>query len=155
QSKPLVDKPLPERVQHLLAAIPISSEQRTRPKAKHSDEDQDLADLDASQNGQSQQNHGGLGKIISSLGNLLGGGGIGGYPMQSGAFVTDPRTGFIVDQYTGKIIDPNTGAVVGSRPVPLYGGGAYAPGLGNYGSFGTFGNGFSPWGSPYGFAPGM
>jgi hypothetical protein len=148
QQKPSADQPLPDRVQHLLAAVPIS-EQHLRSKNKHADQDADLAEPSLSQGStaQTQQSHG-LGKIISSIGSFFSGGAIGGYPMQSGGFVTDPQTGMLVDQYTGNLIDPNTGAVVGTR-TPAYGGYGSGFGLGNYGGFNSFNNGLSPFGSPY------
>lgn len=166
QKKPAVDAPLPARVQSLLAAVPISNSKMSL-KSKHNNSvDPDDDNIDDGQNASSQtkQGHRGLSKIISSMGNLLGGGMMGGYPMQSGTLVTDPRTGLIIDQYTGNVIDPNTGAVVGTRQVSPYGAGGYSTGygtgmgtgFGGYGSpFGSFGNGFSPFGSPYGMGSGM
>lgn len=88
---------------------------------------------------------GGLGGIINSLGNFLGGGmtgmSVGSYPMQSGGLVTDPTTGYLLDQYSGNLINPTTGAVMGRRAVGGYSGGYGVP---NYGM--NFNNGFS---NPY------
>jgi hypothetical protein len=154
KDKPASDQPLPDRVKRLLAAVPIS-EQRITTRSRHSDPDLDLSDSldDAGLNGtgtQAQHSRSGLSKIIGQLGNLLGGSSIGGYPMQTGTYITDPQTGMLLDQYTGNLINPATGAIVGTRSVPMYGSGMYSGGLGNYGSFGSFGNGFSPYGTPYG-----
>jgi hypothetical protein len=85
---------------------------------------------------------GGLGGIINSLGNFLGGGmagmSVGSYPMQSGGLVTDPTTGYLLDQYSGNLINPTTGAIMGRRAVGGYGS------VPNYGM--NFNNGFS---NPY------
>ncbi len=142
QKKPSVDLPLPDRVKNLLAVIPIS--QKNLPGHKRADDDTDLSDSYPS-GGSTQSSRGGLGKIISSLSNMMGSNNMtGGYPVQSGNYMTDPRTGFLIDTVTGNEINPATGAVVG-HVAPSYG-----SGLGNYNSFGSFGNGFSPFGSPYG-----
>jgi hypothetical protein len=94
---------------------------------------------------QTQRNRGGLGKIINSIGNFLGGGmAVGGYPMASSNLVTDPQTGMLLDQYSGNLINPTTGQVVGRKagfPNP-----ATIPGYG----MNSFNNGFSqPYYSPY------
>lgn len=153
QQKPKVDEPLPDRVQKLLAVVPVS-EQRSKSK-RSGDDDLNLDDVGIVQgsNGQAQS-RGGLGKIIKSMSGFFSGGAVGGYPMQSGAYITDPQTGMLIDQYTGNMIDPSTGVIMGTRStqVPLYGSGMgmYGSGLGNYGSFGSFNNGFAPFGNPYG-----
>src|SRR3990167_8766069 len=85
----------------------------------------------------------GLSKIINSISSFLGGSYSGGYPGAAGSLITDPQTGLLYDSATGSLIDPVTGVVVGQRLSP--GGGA------GTGGFGSFSNGFSPFGSlPYG-----
>jgi hypothetical protein len=155
EQKPAADKPLPERVKRLMAVVPVSEKQLNK-KSKRSDTDLDDSDMAILQgtNGQAQQSRG-LGKIVNSLSSFFGGGAVGGYPMQSGTYVTDPQTGMLVDPNSGTMIDPNTGAVIGGRtsPYTMYGG-TYGSGLGNYGGFNSFNNGFSPFGNPYGYGMG-
>ena len=146
QKKPSVDLPLPDRVKNLLAVIPIS--QKNLPGHKHVNSDGDDLDLADSNTGYGStygagQTPHGLSKIINSLSSMMGAGSMtGGYPVQNGSYVTDPKTGFIVDTISGNEINPATGTVVG-HVAPSYG-----SGLGSYNSFGSFGNGFSPFGSP-------
>jgi hypothetical protein len=143
QKKASVDLPLPDRVKNLLAVIPIS--QKNMPghkRADMSDDDSDYSEGNSVATNQSSR--GGLSKIISSLSSMMGGGNMtGGYPVQNGTYMTDPKTGFLIDTVTGNEINPSTGQVVG-HVAPSYG-----SGLGSYNSFGSFGNGFSPFGSPY------
>ncbi len=77
---------------------------------------------------------------------MMGGGGMGGYPMSSGNLVTDPQTGLLLDRSTGNLIDPTSGAVIGRRIVsPTMGmpGGMYSP---YGGGMNSFSNGFSSFG---------
>ncbi|PWU02297.1 MAG: hypothetical protein C5B53_01840 [Candidatus Melainabacteria bacterium] len=154
EQKPATDKPLPDRVKRLMAVVPVSEKQLNK-KSKHSDSDLDDSDMAILQGSNGQAQHG-LGKIVNSLSSFFGGGAVGGYPMQSGTYITDPQTGMLVDQYSGTMIDPNTGAVMGgtrTSPYPMYGG-MYGSGLGNYGGYNSFNNGFSPFGNPYGYGMG-
>ena len=70
--------------------------------------------------------------------------------MQSaGTLIPDPQTGLLLDRVSGNLIDPATGVVVGQRMVP----GMATPN--QIGGFGSFSNGFSPFGStPYGYGSG-
>ncbi len=149
QQKPSADKPLPDRVNRLISVVPLSGGgQPARAIAQHPPRagkgDPDFGDLDdlgaMPQPGQPRATSG-LGKIINSISGFL----TGGYPAAPGTMTTDPQTGLWVDSRTGNLIDPITGAVVGQRMV--------SPGLGSgmMGGFGTFNNGFSPYGAmPYG-----
>jgi len=145
--KPMTDMPLPQRVQRLLSIYPMTSQQISqKTKSKSSDPDLDTMAGATPQTTQ-QKSGGGLGKIISSLGNLITGGGTGGFPT-SNTYVTDPRTGMMIDTISGNIIDPATGTVIGNRGGSMYSPG-YSTGLGSMNSFGSFNNGMSPFGSPY------
>lgn len=139
--KPWTDKSLPERVNRLAGVIQVSPgsaqgsprvAQSPQPAPSFNDDD----GYPPTAPSMRQRKNGGLGRIINSIGNLIGGGFVGGYPMQSGNVVTDPRTGLLLDTVTGNLIDPATGMVVSQRPVQRYGTG-YGSGVG------TFGNGFS------------
>lgn len=139
--KPWTDKSLPDRVNRLSGVIQVSPggaqgsprvAQSPQPAPSFNDDD----GYPPTAPSMRQRKNGGLGKIINSIGNLIGGGFVGGYPMQSGNVVTDPRTGLLLDTVTGNLIDPATGMVVSQRAVPRYGTG-YGSGVG------TFGNGFS------------
>ncbi|MCC7529797.1 MAG: hypothetical protein IT342_14840 [Candidatus Melainabacteria bacterium] len=142
QEKPWTDRALPDRVNRLASVIQISqggaggSSQRVaqspQPAPSYSDDD----GYPPAAPSIKRRGNGGLGKIINSIGNLIGGGFVGGYPIQSGNVVTDPRTGLLLDTVTGNLIDPATGMVVGQRSVQRYGTG-FGSGVG------TFGNGFS------------
>jgi hypothetical protein len=147
KEKPSVDKPLPDRVSRLLAAVPLSSETSRKHIAQHAqsaDDDNDTSNLPAV----APQHQSGLGKVIGKLGNFLSGGMSGGYPVQGGSLMTDPRTGMLYDPSTGNLIDPNSGVVVGHRSVPGYTGSPY---MGSpMGGMSSFGSGFAPFGSPYG-----
>ena len=182
--KSLTEKSLPDRVANLVAKVPISTPGSTR-KTARAYQDDDVNDLltgssgmngmsggmsGMSSTGMSSLNNtntqpkksGGLGKIVSSLGSMLGGGNnyTGGYPMSGGALAVDPTTGMLYDPSTGNLINPNTGQVVGRR-APTYNayGGGYNSGYGGMPSYGSpygysgggFNNGFSPiGGSPIG-----
>jgi len=164
--KSLSDKSLPDRVANLVAKIPISTPGSSR-KVARANKDDELDNLmnggtpsisTSQQQVPSQQKSSGLGKIISSIGNMLTGGGMGytgGYPMNGGALATDPTTGLLYDPSTGNLIDPNTGAVV-ARRAPVYNNGyGYGTGYGAspYG-YGGFNNGFSQFGTiNRGFGP--
>jgi hypothetical protein len=138
--KPWTDKSLPDRVNRLASVIQVSpggsagSSQRVaqspQPAPSYNDDDGYPPTAPSM-----RRKSGGLGKIINSIGNMIGGGFVGGYPMQSGSVVTDPRTGLLLDTVTGNLIDPATGMVV-RQSAPRYGTG-YGSGVG------TFGSGFS------------
>lgn len=141
QEKPWTDRSLPERVNRLAAVVQISPAggaaaprvaQSPQPAPNFNDDDGYPPTAPSRQ----RKGNGGLGKIINSIGNLIGGGFVGGYPVQSGNVVTDPRTGLLMDTVTGNLIDPATGMVIGQRSVQRYGTG-FGSGVG------TFGNGFS------------
>lgn len=146
------EKPLPDRVDHLVSVIPISAPQqvsRNRHVAQSSNSDPDFPDMDVpNMPSPAPQRTGGLSKIINSIGNMMGGGynsGYGGYGM-SGTMVRDPQTGLLMDSTTGNLIDPSSGMVIGRRVVqPNYGYGGVSP-YGGMGGINSFGNGFSPYG---------
>lgn len=147
-----------ERVARLATVIPIGAAPQSqlshnaagnRPEAFDGDGGVDRFDqqipADAQIAQQRSRNRGGLGKIINSLGNFLGGGmAVGSFPMNSGTLITDPQTGMLLDQYSGNLINPATGAVVGRKAG--FGYPATVPGYG----MNSFNNGFSsPYYSPY------
>ncbi len=153
QDKPASDKSLPERMNRLLAAVPVSQAAISpAPAKRHRGGDPDFPDLDfdgpgiLSSQQQQPQGLGGLSKIINGLGSTLSGGYTGSYATTPGHLVTDPSTGLLYDQYTGTLIDPMTGAVVGRRNVGMGGNG--------YTGYGGFNSGLSPM-SPYGGMGGM
>jgi hypothetical protein len=140
-----------ERVSRLTQVIPIAGGQpisQNPPGGQDLDGDGqiDMQQIPADQSSIAQQqpkSRGGLGKIMNSLGNFLGGGmSVGSFPMASGAgnLVTDPQTGMLLDQYSGNLINPTTGAVVGRKA-----GFGYPAAIPSYG-MNSFNNGFS---SPY------
>ncbi|CAN5260078.1 hypothetical protein BH11CYA1_BH11CYA1_01890 [soil metagenome] len=157
---------LPERVAKLVEKVPIASASTKTAKANRSRRDPDFDDdldmgsgmnsLTSMGGGMTSQtqtrNSGGLGKIINSIGNMLGGGygSYGGYTSgygmpATGAMVRDPSTGFLVDSMSGNLINPSTGQVVGRSAG--YPAGAY----GGYGSgFGGLQTGYSGFGMPAG-----
>ncbi len=149
------DKPLPDRVNHLVSIIPISAPSvvRNQRVAQTPDVDPDFPEMAGAANmpKPAPQRSGGLSKIINSLGNMLGGGGYGsGYGM-SGNLMTDPQTGLLMDPNSGNLIDPSSGMVIGRRVVqPNYGYNPYGGGMGGMGGMNSFGNGFSPYGSSFG-----
>ena len=145
---------LPERVAKLVEKVPIASAPAKTAKANRTRRDSDFDDdLDmgsgmnslssmgggmTSQSQSQARGNGGLGKIINSIGNMLGGGygSYGGYTNgygmpATGAMVRDPSTGFLVDSMSGNLINPTTGQIVGRSagyPAGAYGG--YGTGLG-------------------------
>jgi hypothetical protein len=148
------DKPLPDRVSHLVSIIPISAPSvvKNQRVAQSPDVDPDFPEMAGAANmpKPAPQRTGGLSKIMNSLGNMFGGGnGYGtGYGM-SGNLMTDPQTGLLMDPNSGNLIDPSSGMVIGRRVVqPNYGMGM--GGMGGMGGMNSFGNGFSPYGSSYG-----
>ncbi len=146
---------LPERVAKLVEKVPIAAAPPKTARANRSRRDDFDDDLDmgsgmsslGSMGGMTSQSQiqtrgsGGLGKIINSIGNMLGGGygtygTYGGYMNGygvpgAGAMVRDPSTGFLIDSMSGNLINPATGQVVGRSagyPAGAYGG--YGTGLG-------------------------
>ncbi len=159
--KPAVDKPLPDRVQNLLAQVPISQKElRDLAIANGIDPGSNLNNSDNLGNTASSVNkqHSGIGKLMNSLGNMLGGSGMtGGYPMAGGNFVLDQRTGMLINPATGAMINPNTGAVINPGNGTVYGAQPYVPAYPSYGTTpfgGMSGFGMSPFGSPYGMGMG-
>jgi hypothetical protein len=152
KQQPSTDQSLPQRVQKLLAYIPVAG----------GDDLSSLPTAIAQQQANSSQKSG-LSNIISKLGNMMGGGnnGVGGYS-SAGNYVIDPQTGMMIDRNTGNIINPNTGQVISSGSASA-GGSYYMPsmgmsnmgmsnmGMGSFGGMGGFNNGFSPMGTPYGY----
>ncbi len=138
-----------ERVARLAAVVPIGINPPQNVVQNQSmDQDGDgNTDIDNSQIAQQQppmqRNRGGLGKIINSIGNFLGGGmSVGSYGMPTGNLVTDPQTGMLLDQTSGNLINPTTGQVVGRKA-----GFGYQSPIPNYGV--NFNNGFaSPYSNP-------
>ena len=114
--KPSVDKSLPERVARLSAVIPLSTQSGRRVAQKPKDSDFPGMDLDEDMPKPAPQRSG-LGKIVSSIGNLFSGNGsVGGYPVPSGMRI-DPQTGLMMDA-SGNLIDPNTGMIIGRHVAP-------------------------------------
>lgn len=133
----------PERVARLASALggstPMAQNQQSSYQDSYAQDPMGGQDPQIAQ--QQRRGGGGLGKIINSLGNFLGGGmAVGSYPMQGGNLVTDPTTGYLLDQYSGNLINPTTGAIMGRRAGVGYP--ATVPGYGGV----NFNNGFS---SPY------
>lgn len=176
---------LPERVAKLVEKVPIASAPAKTARANRSrrddfDDDLDMgtsmsslgsmSNMGSGMTSQSQvRGSGGLGKIINSIGNMLGGGygsygAYGGYPASYGtsygvpgsaAMVRDPSTGFLIDSMSGNLINPTTGQVVGRSagyPAGAYGTGTY--GNSAYGGYGT-GLGGLPMGTGFGYPAGM
>jgi hypothetical protein len=148
---------LPERVAKLVEKVPVAAAPPKTARANRARRDSDFDDdldmgsamnsLSSMGGGMTTQSQtqtrgsGGLGKIINSIGNMLGGGYgtygtyggyTNGYGMPgAGAMVRDPSTGFLVDSMSGNLINPTTGQVVGRStgyPAGAYGG--YGTGLG-------------------------
>lgn len=149
------EKPLPDRVSHLVSIIPISAPSVVKNQRVAQGVDPDFPEMSSAANGlkPAPQRSGGLSKIMNSLGNMLGGGGYGsgystGYGM-SGNLITDPQTGFMMDPSTGNLIDPTSGMVIGRRVVQQSYGNSYSGmGMGGMGMGGmnSFNNGYSPYG---------
>ncbi len=164
---------LPERVAKLVEKVPIAAAPPKTARANRSRRDDFDDDLDmgsgisslgsmggmgsgmTSQSQAQTRGSGGLGKIINSIGNMLGGGygsygTYGGYTNGygvpgAGAMVRDPSTGFLIDSMSGNLINPATGQVVGrSAGYPA----------GAYGGYGT-GLGGLPAGAGFGYPAGM
>ncbi len=141
--KPSVETPIPQRVQTLLAKVPIRQQElqslaqtyQIDPNGSKSDAE-DLNNANAS----IQKSRSNLSRIMGSLGNMLSGGGMtGSYATNGGNYVLDPSTGMLIDPNTGTMINPNTGTTYGAR-------GRVTPN----GSYGYNNYGMSPFGSPYG-----
>jgi hypothetical protein len=167
------DMSMPDRVSRLVAAVPIS-EPGVAPRRTVAQK-RDPDDLDDDQMPPTAPPpRSGLSRIISGLGNLVGGGGYGAAPYASN-LVSDPTTGLLYDRVSGNYIDPATGVVIPRSTLPMagtvpmavpvpvpvspgygyatpynpYSNGGYNPyGRGGLGS--SFNNGLSPIGSPYG-----
>ncbi len=158
---------LPERVSKLVAKVPVAAAPPKTARANRRSLDMDMDDdmdmgtgsglsslmggggaLGSSSMGsgmtvsQSTQTRGtgGLGRIINSIGNMLGGGYVGSYGMAGGGgMVRDPSTGMLVDTLSGNLINPSTGQIVGrstgypsqvyTNGITQYGGG-YGTGIG-------------------------
>jgi len=196
---------LPERVSKLVAKVPVAAAPPKSARAKRSldmdmDDDIDMGSgsgLSSLMGGSGALNNslgsgmtmsqstqtrgsGGLGRIINSIGNMLGGGYVGSYGMAGGgSMVRDPGTGMLVDTLSGNLINPSTGQIVGrstgypsqvyTNGITQYGGG-YGTGIGGMpmgmgggygypnamqgipplGGYTGFNNGFSPYGYPAG-----
>jgi hypothetical protein len=171
---------LPERVAKLVEKVPIAAAPAKTARANRSrrddfDDDLDMgtgmsslgsmSNMGGGMTSQSQvRGSGGLGKIINSIGNMLGGGygsygAYGGYPAGystsygvpgSAAMARDPSTGYLIDSMSGNLINPTTGQVVGRSagyPAGAYGNSAY-------GGYGT-GLGGLPVGAGFGYPAGM
>jgi hypothetical protein len=149
--KPAVDKPLPDRVQTLLAKVPIRQDElRHLAKIYQIEPDQDSTNTDPNDPAAIQRSRGNLNKIMNSLSNMLSGGMQGGYPMQSGNYVVDPASGLLVNPNTGYVVNPNTGTTYNTRRNTPYG-------MGNYG-YSNYNNSYNsmyPFGSPMGSSYGM
>ncbi|MDX2108231.1 MAG: hypothetical protein SFY67_17680 [Candidatus Melainabacteria bacterium] len=107
---------LPERVSRLLSVVPAAQQQpQAQPQQRIANKMDD--DLDDDGNGipNAPPRRGGLGKVLNSLGNMVGGFGMGSYTVSGSSMVTDPSTGYLFDQATGNLIDPASGAVVGRK----------------------------------------
>ncbi len=139
---PCTGKPLPERVNQLLAVIPLSSSNQDPRNSSDMDFDQDnFGALTSMKSGGNS-----ISKILSSMSRFLS----NGNSRSSKKMPTDPQTGLLVDPSTGNLIDPDTGVVVGQSPG--FGSNVNAYGLGTIGSFNS---GFAPSSvAPYGFAGG-
>ena len=155
--KPNVDKPLPQRVKNLLAKVPISQQElQLLAQMYQIDTGNNSLDVDNLDNKNSQQiskSHGGLSKIIGSLGSIFSGGMTGGYPTTGGNYMLDPSTGMLVDPRTGTVINPNTGTVYSGNHIAPYGGynNYYNNGMSPFGMGSGFGFGSGGFGSGFGF----
>ncbi len=166
---------LPERVSKLVAKVPVAAAPPKSARAKRSldmdmDDDIDMGSgsgLSSLMGGSGALNNslgsgmtmsqstqtrgsGGLGRIINSIGNMLGGGYVGSYGMAGGgSMVRDPGTGMLVDTLSGNLINPSTGQIVGrSTGYPSQ---VYTNGITQYG--GGYGTGIG--GMPMGMGVGM
>ena len=155
-----MDKPLPDRVQNLIAKVPISQNELRSLALENgidpgSNPSQSIQRGDNPANGNANnmaaKQPSGIGKLMNSLGNMLSGSGMSGsYPMAGGNYVVDPRTGMLINPATGTVINPNTGTVYGAQPYT-----ASPYGMSPYGMGGMSGFGMSPFGmSPYGMGMG-
>lgn len=108
---------LPERVSRLLSVVPAAQQQQPQSQPQQRIANKMDDDLDDDGNGipNAPPRRGGLGKVLNSLGNMVGGFGVGSYTVSGNSMVTDPSTGYLFDQATGNLIDPASGAVVGRR----------------------------------------
>jgi hypothetical protein len=181
---------LPERVAKLVEKVPIAAappKTARANRARRDDFDMDDVDMGSASSlgglgsmssmgagsggmtmSSTQTRSGGLGKIINSIGSMLGGG-YGGYAasygMPGGGLVRDPSTGYMVDSMSGNLINPSTGQVVGRAagyPSSVYTNGistgyssGYGTGLGGYGYGGVPIGGMPIGGLPMGMPMGV
>ncbi|MBP7863825.1 hypothetical protein KA183_19220 [bacterium] len=117
QQANLTQLSLPERVSRLLSVVPAGQPQPQGQPQQRIANKMDDDDLDDDGNGipNAPQRRGGIGKVLNSLGNMVGGFGVGSYTVSGNSMVTDPQTGYLFDQATGNLINPTSGAVVGRR----------------------------------------
>ncbi len=138
--KPNTDMALPQRVQILIAKVPIPQQElQSLAENYQIDPGTSMATDSFGNNNTAPRSHKNLNKIINSLGNMLSGGMAGGYPMSGGNYVLDPTTGMLIDPNTGYMINPNSGTMYNGRP------NYNSSGSGNYG-YNSFGA--SPFGGP-------
>lgn len=164
--KPAVEVPLPQRVDDLLAKVPISQKELKNLAIENGIDtsggfgqsaESGIPTNSPTTPGKPQTS---LGKLMNSIGSMLGGGMTGSFPMSGGNYVVDPKTGMLLDPTTGTVINPNTGTVYGGSSIPP----SYATPYSAYpysgygmGGMGMGGFGLSPFGSisPYSMGPGF
>jgi len=147
QQQNLSQVSLPERVSRLLSVVPAGQpQQQSQPQQRIANKMDD--DLDDDGNGipNAPQRRGGIGKVLNSLGNMVGGFGVGSYTVSGNSMVSDPSTGYLYDQATGNLVDPASGAVVGRRSVTMPT--AIPTAIPTYG-YRPIGSGFSPYTTGY------
>ena len=148
--KTAAQKALPERVNRLVAAVPISKPLASVPQPAHRRaKDPDFDDDDEDMKLPTVAPQRSLGSLMNQMNSLMSNSNFaGGYQVPAGNMATDPSTGLLIDRTTGNLIDPTTGMVIGRRVapspyavppvyggVPAYGGGLVMP---------PFNSGFSP-----------
>jgi hypothetical protein len=162
EQPPASDVPLPQRVKRLISVVPISNDMQISQSGNSNRAvDPDFGNMPDPYSSQvpqpaPQRQGGGLGKIINSIGSMLGGGGYTNGYTTRGSLVTDPQTGLLFDQLSGNLIDPLTGAIVGQRVSPMYGSGfsGFNSGFSPYGTSGFGSSGFGGSGLRFGFGSG-
>lgn len=171
------DLSLPVRVSKLLEKVPIRTKPAQAPsmasRQRGGDDDFDDDDMSmgsmgsmaglgggqvASSRGGARRGSGGLGKIINSIGNMLGGGYAAGYAMPAGTMMRDPTTGYLIDG-SGNMINPTTGMIMGrsttystGMPMGMSTGVPMLPATGYASPYNTYpyGNALPMGGYPYG-----